>query len=289
MDGRVITVHPILRALLVKGIIAPFRSPKSAKLYREIWKEQTGSPLLHYSYLQQQLLKKELNDEYQVELAMRYQHPDIESALNKLRNLDSIKIIPLFPQYASATTGSVYQKVMEVISGWPTIPHLEFISSFHNHPLLISSFAEKGKRYDLNSYDQVLFSFHGLPQSHLLKGDHLGQRCLKTADCCITLNSKNKFCYDAQCHHTARLIAMQLNIPQQSYTVCFQSRLGNSPWMQPYTSQVVTALAQAGKRRLLVFCPAFVTDCLETICEIGIEYRDAFIGAGGEHLQLVKG
>jgi len=289
MDGRVIDIHPILRALLVKGLIVPFRSPRSAKLYRRLWNTETGSPLLHYSNLQQQMLKMELGSDYQVELGMRYQYPSIELALNKLRNTQSIKVIPLFPQYASATTGSVYEKVMKVISARSTIPNLEFVNSFHAHPALIAAFAARGRQYKISTYDQVLFSFHGLPQTHLNKGDSSQRHCLKTNDCCRNLTDANQFCYGAQAYHTARLIAGQLNIPQEKYTVCFQSRLGSNPWIQPYTSQVICEMAAAGKKRILVFCPAFVADCLETLDEIGVEYREAFLAAGGEELQLVEG
>lgn len=289
MDGRVIDIHLILRTILVKGFIVPFRSPISARLYRRIWDKKTGSPLLHYSNLQQQLLQIELGSNYQVELAMRYQYPSIELALNKLRNTESIKVIPLFPQYASATTGSVYQKAMQVISCWPTIPNLEFVNSFHDHPALIAAFTARGRQYDLPAYEHVLFSFHGLPQTHLVKGDPTKQHCLKTNTCCSTITEANKFCYGAQAYHTAKLIAGQLNIPQEKFTVCFQSRLGSAPWMQPYTSQIINELAAAGKKKILVFCPAFVADCLETVDEIGVEYREAFLTAGGEDLQLVEG
>lgn len=289
MDGRVIDIHPVLRTLLVKGLIVPFRAPRSAKLYRRIWNKETGSPLSYYSNLQQQLLKMELSGDYQVELAMRYQYPSIEQALNRLKSANSIRVIPLFPQYASATTGSVLEKVMQIVAGWATIPDLQFINSFHDHPALIAAFAVRGRQYDLAAYDQVLFSFHGLPRSHLTKGDPTERHCFQASDCCRTLTAANQFCYGAQAWHTAQLIAGQLNISPDKYTVCFQSRLGRAPWMQPYTSQVIGELAAAGKKRILVFCPAFVADCLETIDEIGVECREAFQAAGGEELQLVEG
>ncbi len=290
MDPRVIDINPISRALLVKGIIAPFRSPKSAKLYKQIWSDKTGSPLLHYSKLQHQLLQERLGDEYQVELAMRYQSPSIESALNRFKAalVDDIQVIALFPQYASASTGSVYEKVMEIVGQWPTIPSLSFANSFHDNKLMIETFANNGKKHQPETYDHILFSFHGLPQRQLIKCDHTGNYCLKVDGCCDTLNDTNKLCYSAQSHHTASLIAEKLNIPQEKYTVCFQSRLGKDPWVQPYTSEIVAKLAKEGKKRLLVFCPAFVADCLETVYEVTEEYGAEFRALGGEHVQLVE-
>jgi ferrochelatase len=290
MDPRVIDVNPVLRTFLVKGVIVPFRAPKSAKLYQKIWSKETGSPLLHYSLLQQQLLQQRLGDEYQVELAMRYQNPSIESALKKLKDalVSEIKVIPLFPQYASASTGSVYEKVMDLIGKWPTPPPVSIVNSFHDDELMIEAFADNAQKYNPETYDHILFSFHGLPQRQLIKSDHTHNHCLKASDCCATLTDANKFCYSAQSHHTAQLIAQKLNIPKEKYTICFQSRLGSDPWVQPYTSEVVERLAKEGKKRLLVFCPAFVADCLETVYEVTTEYGDEFKSLGGEHVQLVE-
>ncbi len=290
MDPRVIDINPVSRALLVKGIIAPFRSPKSAKLYKRIWGDETGSPLLHYSKLQLHLLRERLGDKYQVELAMRYQRPSIASALSNLKSalVESIQVIALFPQYASASTGSVHEKVMEIVSKWSTIPSISFANSFHNNELMIETFANNAKKYQPETYDHILFSFHGLPQRQLIKCDHTGQYCLKVEGCCNTLNDTNKFCYSAQSHDTARLIAGKLNLPEEKYTICFQSRLGKDPWVQPYTSEVVAKLAKEGKKRLLVFCPAFVADCLETVYEVTEEYGAEFKALGGEHIQLVE-
>jgi ferrochelatase len=290
MDGRVIDVNPVLRSVLVKGIIVPFRSPKSAKLYKAIWDEKTGSPLLHYSKIQHALLKESLGDEYQVELAMRYQTPSIDSALQRLKEnlVESILVIPLFPQYASASTGSVHDKVMEIVGQWQTIPPITFINSFHDNSLMIETFADNAVKYKPETYDHILFSFHGLPQRQLMKCDHTGKYCLKVDNCCDNFNDTNKFCYSAQSHQTAKLIAEKLNIAKENYTICFQSRLGSDPWVQPYTSEVIKKLAAEGKKRLLVFCPAFVADCLETVYEVTVEYGDEFKELGGEHIQLVE-
>jgi len=289
MDGRVIDIHPIPRTLLVKGIIVPFRGPKSAKLYQKIWHDRLGSPLMHYSKLQQKLLQQRLGPGYQVELAMRYQNPSIELALNNLRSsgVSSIRVIALFPQYASASTGSVYQKVMAILGKWPVIPDVSFVNHFYDNELMIEAFADNGAACKPQGYDHVLFSFHGVPQRHLAKSGCTLNHCNGESHCCEHLTGKNEFCYAAQCYQTARLIAERLGLLKTEYSVSFQSRLGNDPWIQPYTSQTITDLARAGKKRVLVFCPAFVSDCLETIYEIQVEGQETFLNAGGELLQLV--
>ncbi|GAA4097189.1 ferrochelatase [Mucilaginibacter panaciglaebae] len=290
MDGRVIDVNPILRTILVQGIITPFRASKSAKLYQEIWSKETGSPLLYYSKLQHQALQTRLGDDYQVELAMRYQSPSIEAALQRMKTnlVSDIKVIPLFPQYASASTGSVQEKVMDLVKTWQTIPNISFVNSFHDDDLMIRAFAENARKHQPETYDHVLFSFHGLPQRQIKKCDHTHSYCLQVDGCCDTLNDTNKFCYSAQSYDTARLIAAKLGLPRGKYTVCFQSRLGNDPWVQPYTSEIIKTLANEGKKRLLVFCPAFVADCLETVYEVTEEYGGEFKALGGEHVQLVE-
>lgn len=289
MDERVIDVNALNRTLLVKGIIVPFRGPKSAKIYKEVWTEN-GSPLLYYSVRSAELLQEKLGSNYIVELAMRYQNPSIESALKRLKDqrVESIKVIPLFPQYASASTGSVIQKVMELISKWQTIPHISFVNSFHDNEAMLNVFAENAAKHNPESFDHVVFSFHGLPERQLLKGDHSGKYCLQTPNCCSKLNDVNRFCYSAQSHDTARLLAAKLNIPQDKYTVSFQSRLGNAPWRKPYTIDVLEDLAKQGKKNILVFSAAFVADCLETNYEIAIEYNEEFRRWGGEKVQLVE-
>ena len=290
MDGRVIDVPLVLRAILVKGIIVPFRGPKSAKLYKAIWSDTTGSPLMHYSIIQKDLLQKRLGEDYHVELAMRYQNPSIESALKLLKDaqVNSIKVIPMFPHYASASTGSVMDKVMKLVRKWQTIPNISFINSFHDDERMIEAFSDNGRKHHPETYDYILFSFHGLPQRQLRKSDHSKLHCMKVENCCSVLTENNKFCYSAQCHDTARLIAEKLELPKEKYSVCFQSRLGKDPWVQPYTSVVIEELAKKGVKRLLVFCPAFVADCLETVYEVSVEYGDEFKELGGEHVQLVE-
>lgn len=286
-DPRVIDINPIGRFLLVNLIIAPFRGPKSAKLYKEIWTEK-GSPLMNYTALQKQGVQKILGDDFQVEFAMRYQSPSLESVLEKFRKpvYKKIRVIPLFPQYASASTGSVQQRVMEIVSKWEVVPEIEIVNSFCDDPGMIEVFASKGRALQPSGYDHVLFSFHGLPERQIRKADSF-DHCLKN-NCCATLTEKNAYCYRAQCFQTARKIAEVLDLPEEKYTVTFQSRLGRDPWVKPYSDDVIRERAKKGDKRLLMFAPAFVSDCLETIHEIGVEYDELFRELGGEKVQLVE-
>jgi len=290
MDGRVIDIPAWRRNLLVRGIIVPFRAPNSAKLYREIWDKETGSPLLHYSLLQQRLLQEALGAEYHVELAMRYQNPSIPDALAKLQRMgiDSLRIIPLFPQYASASTGSVIDKVMEIMRTWHTFPEVSIVRDFYDDPLMIEVFAENALKYDLSTYDHFLFSYHGLPERQLLDVSPGGSHDCEKGHCRERITDENKRCYLAQCYATTRLLAGRLGLKPTDYTVCFQSRLGKTPWVKPYTDEVLKKVAAQNKKRLLVFSPAFVADCLETIHEVGTEYAADFAALGGETVQLVE-
>ena len=289
LDPRVIDINPISRNLLVRGIIAPFRSGKSAKAYQQLWTDK-GSPLKYYGEQLVAQVQQQLGDEYVVELAMRYQNPSIESAVRKLMQakVSKIKIFPLFPHYASASTGSAHEEVMRVLSGQQLIPDLEFISAYSTWEPMISLFVENARRYDLSSYDHILFSYHGLPQRQLRKGDAFNH-CLQSPDCCQTLTPTNQFCYSAQCHATTKAIVGQLGLRPDQYTICFQSRLGRDPWVQPYTVKVIEQLAkEKGMKRMLVFCPAFTSDCLETTVEVSEEYQEDFQKWGGEQLDLVE-
>lgn len=287
-DGRVIDIPWLPRNLLVRGIITPFRSNSSAKLYKKLWTEK-GSPLKIYGERLTEGVQKILGSEYEVELAMRYQSPSIESALDKLlkKQVSEIVVFPLFPQYASASTGSVHEEVMRLLSKRQVVPPLKLVNSFYDDERMIDVFVENSKKYDLSSYDHVLFSFHGIPQRHMRKADDCGH-CLKVENCCSTISIKNQFCYSAQCHATAHAIAAKLDLSKEQYTICYQSRLGNDPWMQPYTSDILEERAEKGDKRLLVFCPAFVSDCLETTIEILDEYQEEFEEKGGEHIDLVE-
>ncbi|CCB89250.1 ferrochelatase [Simkania negevensis] len=286
-DGRVIDIPFFLRQLLVRGVIIPKRYRNSAKLYQAIWKPE-GSPLKIYSYELKDKLQEALGNSFQVELAMRYQTPSIETGLENLRSCQKIVLIPLFPQYASATTGSVYQEVFRILQTWEVIPSLVCMDGFATHEEVIHAFCQAARQYDLAQYDHFLFSYHGLPERQVQKADRC-HHCLKTPNCCQELTDKNRTCYAAQCVATTAAICRQLKLPQEAVSHCYQSRLGKDPWIQPYASNVLEKLAKEGKKKILVFSPAFVADCLETLQEIGIEYQAEFKQWGGEKLDLVEG
>ncbi len=290
MDGRVMDIPYMGRSLLVKGVIVPKRAAKSAETYATIWDEEKGSPLMYYSVQQQKMLQEDLGDEYHVELAMRYQNPSIESALKKMEGmfLDSIKVIPLFPQYASATSGSVIDKVMEIMRTWQYIPAVSFVSNYCEDDLMIETYAEHGRKHDIDSFDHVLFSYHGLPVRQLGKVDPTGNLQCPPTGCETCKKETNPFCYLSQCYATTRAIAAKLELPADKYSVCFQSRLGKTPWIEPYTSDALHDLAHKGAKRLLVFSPAFVSDCIETLDEIQVEYAEEFREMGGEEVAMVE-
>ncbi len=289
MDKRVIDIPFLSRWMLVNLIIAPFRAPKSAKIYQELW-EDRGSPLMFHGLDVLEKLNRKLSDEYVLELAMRYQKPSIPSALEKLRqhSLQKIIIIPLFPQYASATTGSVHDKVMEVVMNWQVIPEIRFISNFFSEEKFIAAFAENARKHMKKiDYEHILFSYHGVPERQIKKGAFKGF-CQINEKCCSRYHERNQYCYRAQCFETSRLLANKLNISEEKFTVCFQSRLGKDPWIQPYAEDVIKKVAKEGKKKVLAFSPAFVADCLETTIEVGDEFKEMFYEEGGEVWQLVE-
>lgn len=288
LDPRVIDINPLARNLLVRGIIAPFRSGSSARLYQKLWTDK-GSPLKYYGQSLAEQLQQLLGERYVVALGMRYQNPSIESAIHTLMQskVCSIKVFPLFPQYASATTGSAHEEVMRVVMQQQVIPEMEFVNAYPDWQAMIDLFVANARKYELSRYDHFLFSYHGLPQRQLRKADAFNH-CLQSPDCCKRITPVNQFCYSAQCHNTTQAIVNQLGLTEGQYTTCFQSRLGRDPWTQPYTAQVLEHLAKSGAKRLLVFCPAFTADCLETTIEVGLEYKEEFLKMGGEQLDLVE-
>lgn len=285
-DPRVIDIPWLLRKILVNLIIVPFRAPKSAKIYKELWTEQ-GSPIITHGESVKHLLQEKLGEEYNVELAMRYKDPSVPSVLEKIRktNPNKIIILPLFPHYASASTGSALQEVMDVIRKWWVIPELSFISQYWDHKGYINAFIERGKQYDWKDYDHVLFSYHGLPERQVDKVYDEG--LCNEKHCESEITEENKYCYKATCFATTRLLTAALGIPEDRYTVCFQSRLDKN-WLEPFSDKVVEEQAKKGAKKLLVFSPAFVADCLETTIEIGEEYQEIFEEHGGEKVQLVE-
>jgi ferrochelatase len=275
-DERVLGLSWLKRQLLVRGFIVPTRCKASAKAYSTIWTKE-GSPLMTHSVNLKNALQQFLGKDFHVALAMRYQTPTIANAIKELlaKNPEHLIVLPLFPQYASATTGSVHQKVMEVLKTAKFFPKLTFLNHFAVHPALIAAYKEIASNYSHADYDHVLFSFHGLPKKQLS---------------CLTSCCQNKGnCYSAQCYGMTQALIASIGIPKEKCSISFQSRLGKDPWLEPFTSNTLQNLAASGKKRVLVFSPSFVCDCLETIFEIGEECNQEFLHAGGEKLQLVPG
>ncbi|TRX53679.1 ferrochelatase [Fulvivirga sp. M361] len=285
-DPRVIDIPKLLRLMLVNLIIVPFRAPKSAKVYKELWTDQ-GSPLLHYSKRASDLLAEELSDEYEVFLAMRYKNPNIRAVMEEMqkKNFQKIIVLTMFPQYASATTGSAYELVMDELKKWWVIPEIKFAGQYYDHPDLIAAIVDRASKYTLTDYDHILFSYHGLPERHVDKVYDDG--LCTDRDCEHEITEENKYCYKATCYATTRLIAKKLGLKDADYTVCFQSRL-DKKWLEPFSDKVVEQKGKEGAKKLLVFSPAFTADCLETIIEIGDEYQEIFEENGGEKIQLVE-
>ncbi len=285
-DPRVIDIPWLLRKILVNLIIVPFRAPKSAKIYKKLWTPQ-GSPLLYYSQQAQGLLQEQLGNDFEVHLAMRYKNPSIPAVLEKMRKLNYKRIIvlPMFPQYASASTGSAIEEVMRVMKSWWVVPEIKFVSQYYDHPRYIDAFVARGSKYHLKEYDHVLFSYHGLPERQVDKV--YDESLCADHDCEKEITDENKYCYKATSYATTRLIASRLGIPEEKYTVCFQSRL-DKKWLTPFSDEVVKECAKKGMKKILVFSPAFTADCLETIIEIGDEYQEIFHEHGGEKVQLVE-
>ncbi|MFT6844548.1 MAG: ferrochelatase [Flavobacteriales bacterium] len=285
-DPRVIDIPWLLRKILVNLIIVPFRSSKSAAIYRKVWTDK-GSPLLLFGQELKEKVQEELGDDVHVSFAMRYQSPSMDSVLEEMRlmNFAKIIIVPLYPQYASSSTGSTMQRIMEIVSKWYVIPELNIMSQFYDNEEFLDAVAERGAQYDLNDYDHVLFSYHGLPERQVDKvyADGL----CNDRDCTHELDRENQFCYKAACYATTREIVKRLQIPEDKHTVCFQSRL-DQKWIKPFSDDVVADFGDKGMKKLLVFSPAFVADCLETTIEIGDEYQEIFEEHGGEKVELVE-
>lgn len=289
MDARVIDINPVSRWFLINCIIAPSRAPKSAKLYEKIWTKE-GSPLLTHGLALKEKLQQKLGNDFVVAFGMRYQSPSLHSALEELRKSKVEKIIalPLYPQYASSSTGSTVEALMKAFASWEVTPELKIISRFHHREEYIKAVLASAGAFNPADYDHVLFSFHGLPERHITKSaDHYGDNGCVFGKCCETPREGNQYCYRANCVQTAMAVAERLNIKKENYTIAFQSRLGRDPWIKPYSDHEIIRLAQEGKKKVLAFSLAFVADCLETIYEIGTEYNELFREHGGEKVQLV--
>jgi ferrochelatase len=288
-DPRVLDIHPFARAALLHLVILPFRPRKSADAYRKVWTER-GSPLLFHSLDLATAVRARLGTDWAVELGMRYGEPSIESAFERLRarGVDRVVLFPLYPQYSSASTGSSVEELFRVAGRQWVTPNLSIVEPFYEDPGFLRAFVEVGRPVlAAKQPDHVLFSFHGLPERHMRKADATGRHCLTSEHCCDAIVGANRHCYRAQCFATARGLGDALGLAAKRYTITFQSRLGRTPWVKPYTDLVLPELVGRGVRKVVVFCPAFVADCLETLEEIGIRAQADFRAAGGEELTLV--
>lgn len=284
MDPYVIDIPEILRWFLVKVIIVPKRKYASSEAYKKIWTKE-GSPLLVNSQKLSTKLKEHLGSGFSVKIGMRYSNPSIAQALKEFRDeqISRLLVVPMYPQFADSSSTSSIEKVKFEDPGVP----MTALDAFYNQPGFIRSYAEV-IRENLNgkSVDHYLFSYHGLPERQIqrLHPNH----CFQTKNCCESVGSQNQNCYRAQCVKTTRELTATLGLRLDQYSFSFQSRLGRTKWIDPYTDFVLPELAQKGVKRLAVVCPSFVADCLETLEEIGIRGRKDFIKAGGQDLYLVS-
>ena len=288
-DPRVLDIARLPRWLLVNAVIAPFRAPRSAAAYRKIWSER-GSPLLANGRDLRDALATALGPEFEVALGMRYAEPSLARALDELLRHDLARIVfvPLFPQYASSSTGSALERLHTLVAERWNVPALTALSEFFDEPGFVAALAEiASPRLAAFRPDHVLFSYHGLPERQVRKSDPTGRHCLASAGCCDSVLVANRHCYRAQCHATSRALAAALRLSVGSYSTSFQSRLGRTPWITPHTDTLLPELARAGAKRLAVLCPSFVADCLETLEEIGLRGAEQWRSLGGESLELV--
>lgn len=278
MDPQVVDIPWIFRWIFVNALIVPRRKIKSAKLYQKIW-QKNGSPLLTNTRNLTLKIAKHLPT-YQVEFAMRYGAPSIKSVLEKM-NVDDLIVVPLYPQYALSSTQSSIDECLIQIKNLKQKCKVRFMPPFYGHSLFINTYKEMLANFDHANFDHVLMSFHGLPKRHLTK---LSSTCFQNESCCDKISDANKNCYRAQSFATARALAEKLEIPKDKYSVTFQSRLGRTEWIKPYTDVALQELPLKNKKNIAVLCPSFVSDCLETLEEIDIRGRADFKNFGGEEL-----
>jgi protoporphyrin/coproporphyrin ferrochelatase len=287
MDERVIDVPYLLRAFLINGIIVPFRAPKSAEAYKTIWTKE-GSPLVVFTKQLQQALQLKVDEP--VAIAMRYGNPTPQFAFDELQknnpDLEEVLAIPLYPHYAMSSFETAVVSAREVHEKNNYSFKLNFLAPFYNEPHYINALAENIKPYLQKEHDHILFSYHGIPGRHIRKSDVTGCHCLKVENCCDVASPAHAHCYRHQVFTTTRLVMEQLNIPKEKYSISFQSRLGKG-WLQPFTDIRLQELPKEGIKKLLILCPAFVSDCLETLEEIDERGKEDFMKAGGGEFTMI--
>ena len=286
MDGRVLDTPWPIRFGVVHFAILPKRPAESARAYSKIW-TSNGSPLVVISRNVTRQLQQRLS--IPVELAMRYQNPSIADAVKKLaaQGVAEVFLIPLFPHYAMSSFESAVVRVRQLVSQLAPGMQLHVQQPYYDDPQYIDALVATAREHLEAGYDHLLFSFHGIPERHLRKADPTRRHCLQSANCCEMPSEAHQFCYRAQCLKTMRDFVAKAGVPANKYSFAFQSRLGRDPWLKPYTDLELERFAREGVKKLLVMCPAFVSDCLETIEEIGMRGRDSFVQSGGEQLQLI--
>jgi protoporphyrin/coproporphyrin ferrochelatase len=283
MDGRVLDVNWLLRFCIVHFAILPSRPKQSAEAYHKIW-TPAGSPLIVSSRKVAAALQQRVD--VPVELAMRYQNPSIPDAIRRLiaRRAGEVLVIPLFPHYAMSSYETAVVRVKKVAARLAPAMRIQVQPPYGDDPDYIAALASSAAPWLAKPHDHLLFSFHGVPERQIRKSDPTGRHCLGSADCCQAASPAQATCYRAQCFQTVAAFVARAGVPKEKYSVAFQSRLGRTPWLRPFTDQELPALARRGVKRLLVICPSFVSDCLETLEEIRLRGRDTFVQAGGEEL-----
>jgi ferrochelatase len=285
MDERVIDYRWIFRALLVRGIILNTRPKKSAAAYETVWTKE-GSPLVVYT----EKIKTKLQPlvSVPVEIGMRYSEPSIESGIRKLveKGVEEIVVFPLYPQYAMSTTETVIEKAKEVQKATFPEVKLSFVPPFYNRDIYIDCLAESIKAKLPENFDVLQFSYHGVPERHLYKTDPT--KTCNIDHCCQKEDlPAHPYCYRHQCYKTTELVAQKLGLTKEQYLVSFQSRLGKDKWIEPYTDATLQSLPNKGVKNLAICCPAFVSDCLETLEEISVEGKEEFLHSGGENFHYL--
>jgi ferrochelatase len=287
MDGKVIDYPWLFRKILVQGIIVPTRTNNSAEAYKAIWTKD-GSPLIHLTRELQQALQQQVKEP--VEIAMRYGNPSMEQAyerlLAKMPGLEEVIAIPLYPHYAMASYETAVEYAKEIYRKKKYSFSLRFIRPFYNEPLYLQALSEKIRPFLAKDYDHILFSYHGIPARHIRKTDPTHHHCLSSPSCCATPSPAHSRCYRHQCFTTTKEVVRMLNIPEGKYSNSFQSRLGKG-WLEPFTDIRLEEMPGEGIKKLLILCPAFVSDCLETLEEIAIRGKETFIEAGGEQYEMI--
>ena len=276
------------RSILFNGLVIPRRAPKSAEAYAQVW-TQDGSPLLVISKSVQQKLAAKLGANTPVYLAMRYRNPSVGSVVEQMARdgIEEVLLFPQYPHYAMSSWETVVVNVYEEVARRAPQLRVTSIQPFYTDADYIEALHAVCAPYLAQPHDYVLFSYHGIPERHLRKADSSHAHCLTVRDCCDTCSPVQATCYRAQCFATTRALVARAGIPAEKHSISFQSRLVGEPWLKPYTDFELERLPKEGKKRLLILCPAFVADCLETIEEISGQGKETFLGAGGETFQQI--